>query len=234
VHESFTWFHLFLPEHYTSHHFIHVVIGYFIGVLLLVAACIFFFKMKGIQFPEVPTEKIGLRNFFEVFGEAIYSLCKSILGEHYGRQFFPLIGTLFLFILVSNLSGLFPGFIPPTDNVNTTLAIGIFVFLYYNYQGFKENGLRYLAHFAGPLWYLAPLVFAIEVVSHLVRPVSLALRLRGNMFGDHMVLSIFSDMVPYVVPVPFLVLGTLVSFIQAFVFCLLTMVYLTLATAHDH
>jgi len=234
LHESFTWFHLFLPEHFTGVNFIHVIVGYFFGILLICFGIVFYLKQKSNKNPEQASEKINLINILELVGEGIYNLCKSVLGEHNGRKFFPLIGTLFLFIFVSNLMGMVPGFVPGTDNMNTTLALGIFVFFYYNFQGFKANGLKYLAHFAGPLWYLAPLIFAIEIFSHAVRPLSLGLRLRGNIWGDHLVMSIFTDLVPYLVPVPFYFLGTLVSLIQAFVFCLLTLIYLSLAVAHDH
>jgi F-type H+-transporting ATPase subunit a len=108
--------------------------------------------------------------------------------------------------------------------------------LYYNYQGIKEQGIvGHIKHFMGPVWYLAILIFPIELISHAVRPLSLGLRLKGNMEGDHLVLSIFSNLVPYIVPIPFYVIGLFVCFMQAFVFTLLTMVYISLATAHhDH
>ena len=172
----------------------------------------------------------------EAFGEFIYNLCRNTMGEKEAKQYFPVIGMLFLFIFFSNVIGLVPGFLPPTDNINTTLALGVFVFIYYNVVGIKEMGLvGHIKHFMGPVWYLAFLILPIEIISHAVRPLSLALRLRGNMFGDHLVLSIFSGLLPYIVPIIFLVLGLFVCFIQAFVFTLLTMVYISLATAHhDH
>ncbi len=147
-----------------------------------------------------------------------------------------MVSIIFLYIFISNFIGLIPGFLPPTDNINTTLALGVFIFIYYNYQGIRAQGLiGHLKHFMGPVWYLAFLMLPIELISHAVRPVSLALRLRGNMFGDHLVLSIFSGLVPYVVPIIFMVLGLFVCFIQSFVFSLLSMVYISLATAHhDH
>ena len=143
---------------------------------------------------------------------------------------------LFTVVFTNNLIGLLPGFLPPTDNFNTTLALGIFVFLYYNYQGIRAQGIvGHIKHFMGPVWYLAILIFPIELISHTVRPLSLGLRLKGNMEGDHLVLSIFSGLVPYIVPIPFYVIGLFVCFMQAFVFTLLTMVYISLATAHhDH
>jgi F-type H+-transporting ATPase subunit a len=108
------------------------------------------------------------------------------------------------------------------------------VFLYYNLVGFKENGFGYLKHFMGPVWYLAPLIGAIEVASHVFRPISLGLRLRGNIMGDHVVLGIFNHLVPYLVPAVFYGVGLFVAFVQAFVFCLMTMVYISLSASHDH
>jgi F-type H+-transporting ATPase subunit a len=118
--------------------------------------------------------------------------------------------------------------------MNTTLALGLFVFLYYNYAGFKAHGFGYLKQFFGPVIWLAPLMFIIEVASHVFRPLSLALRLRGNIMGDHIVLGVFSGLVPYLLPVIFYGLGVFVAFMQAFVFCLMTMVYISLSTSHDH
>lgn len=182
----------------------------------------------------VPEPKLTFRNFFEILAESLYKLTISVMGEHDAKRFFPIVGSLFVFIFASNLMGLIPGFLPPTDNLNTTLAVGLFVFLFYNFIGIKTHGLAYLKHFMGPVIWLAPLMFLIEVISHVVRPLSLALRLRGNIMGDHMVLSVFSEMIPVLVPTAFYGLGVFVSFMQAFVFCLLTMVYISLSAAHDH
>ncbi|MBI3543733.1 MAG: F0F1 ATP synthase subunit A [Deltaproteobacteria bacterium] len=203
-------------------------------VLLVVTGAIATIKLKAVKDPTVPAGKLTYLNFFEILAEKLYALCVDVMGEHAAEEYFPVIGTLFIFIFTCNLSGLIPGFLPPTDNINVTLAAGTFVFLYYNFHGLKHNGLAYLKHFMGPVWYLAPLMFVIEVVSHFFRPVSLALRLRGNMMGDHAVLGVFLSLVPYLVPVIFYALGVFVAFIQAFVFCLLTMVYINLSIAHDH
>ena len=117
--------------------------------------------------------------------------------------------------------------------MNTTLGLGVFVFIYFNYVGFKENGFAYIKHFAGPVWWLAPLIFPIEIVSTLFRPISLALRLRGNIMGDHVVVGIFNSITPYLIPTIFYGMGLFVCFLQAFVFCLLTMVYISLAQGHE-
>ncbi|HCU24920.1 MAG TPA: ATP synthase F0 subunit A [Deltaproteobacteria bacterium] len=145
-----------------------------------------------------------------------------------------MIGALFIYIFISNLLGVLPGFLPPTDNISTTLACGLVVFFYFNYIGIKENGFfNYFKHFAGPVIFLAPLMFLIEIIGVVVRPVSLALRLQGNITGDHLVLGIFSDLVPIGVPVLFLALGIFVSFIQAFVFSLLSTIYVGLSLPHE-
>lgn len=182
----------------------------------------------------IPESKMTFRNFFEIIAESLYGLTERVIGHHDAPIYFPIIGTLFIFIFTCNLIGLIPGFLPPTDNLNTTLALGVFVFFYYNFAGLKAHGISYLKHFAGPVVWLAPLMIIIELVSHLFRPVSLALRLRGNIMGDHIVLGVFSGLVPYLLPVVFYGLGVFVAFIQAFVFCLMTMAYISLSTAHDH
>jgi len=182
----------------------------------------------------VPESKWTFRNFFEIAAENLYKLTESVLGEHDAPHYFPVIGSLFVFIFVSNVFGLIPGFLPPTSNLNTTMALGAFVFVYYNFVGLKVNGLGYLKHFFGPVLWLGPLMLVIEIASHIFRPLSLALRLRGNIEGDHIVLGVFSGLVPYVLPMVFYGLGIFVAFVQAFVFCLMTMVYISLSTAHDH
>jgi F-type H+-transporting ATPase subunit a len=156
-----------------------------------------------------------------------------VIGKHDAPIYFPVIGSLFVFIFFSNMLGLIPGVIPSTENLNTTLAVGTFVFVYYNYAGLRAHGLAYLKHFLGPVLWLAPLMLVIELASHIFRPISLALRLRGNIMGDHVVLHVFSGLVPLILPVVFYGMGVFVAFIQAFVFCLMTMVYISLSTAHD-
>lgn len=181
----------------------------------------------------VPSGKFSVRALFEMNAEFMSGLCDSVIGKT-GRTYAPFFSALFFFILVNNLVGIIPGMTPATENLNTTIAFGIFSFLTYNFLGLKENGWSYLAHFAGPVIWLAPLMVVIELVSHFIRPITLGLRLANVMTGDHTVLSVFLDLVPFGVPIPFYVMGLLVCFIQAFVFTLLSMVYVALATAHDH
>lgn len=158
-------------------------------------------------------------------------MAEGVLG-HRARQYVPLYGTFFLLILVSNLMGLIPGFSPPTTNFNVTFALGLTSFIAYNTFGFREQGAGYLKHFVGPMLWLAPLMIPLELISNLVRPFSLSLRLMGNMTGDHTVLEIFTDLTKLIIPVIFYGLGTFVSFVQAFVFTLLSMVYVALAVTH--
>ncbi|NVN93072.1 MAG: F0F1 ATP synthase subunit A [Desulfuromonadales bacterium] len=175
----------------------------------------------------------GLQNFMEVVIGGIENMIVETMGEH-GRPYFPLVATTGIFVLVSNLIGLVPGFFPPTANINTTAACAIAVFLSTHVVGIKHHGLRYFKHFCGPIVWLAPLMFFIEIIGHLSRPVSLTLRLFGNMNGHELVLIIFFGLAPFLVPLPMMLMGVLVSFIQAFVFMLLTMIYISGALEEAH
>lgn len=214
----------------------HVLTFFTVGVLFLLVGVLYRSKSSNVKNIAIPDRGITFRNIVEAIGQFVYNLARNIMGEEQAKRYYSVIVLLFSFIFINNVIGLIPGFLPPTDNFNTTLALGIFVFIYYNYQGIKEQGIvGHIKHFMGPVWYLAILIFPIELISHAVRPLSLGLRLKGNMEGDHLVLSIFSNLVPYIVPIPFYVIGLFVCFMQAFVFTLLTMVYISLATAHhDH
>jgi len=189
------------------------------------------YKTKDVALPD---KGISLRNIVELIGGLLLNQCRSILGEKYAERYFPLISSIFFIVLLLNLIGLVPGFLPPTDQLNTTAAFSVFVFIYYNWQGIKEVGFfNYLKHFAGPIWYMAVIIFPLEILSNIIRPLTLSLRLRGNIFGDHMMLNAFMDLAPVLVPVPFYFLGLIVCLIQAYVFALLTMVYISLAINHE-
>jgi F-type H+-transporting ATPase subunit a len=185
----------------------------------------------------VPDAKVSVRNFLEVVLELLYNQLRQIIGKDAAR-YFPVLATLALFILFSNLLGLVPGFSPPTSNWNTTFACSIFVFLYYNWHGLREHGLGHIAHMANPAgewwgWFLAPLMFPIEIVSHVARPFSLGVRLAANMIGDHAVVTAFLGLVPVLVPLPFLALGLIVCMVQTLVFVLLSTIYIGLAVAES-
>jgi F-type H+-transporting ATPase subunit a len=161
----------------------------------------------------------------------ILKFLDDIIGPR-GRKFLPLIGTLGFFILFSNLLGLVPGFLPPTDNLNTTVACALVVFFATHYYGVKAHGFKYLKHFLGPVLWLSPLFVIIEVISHLARVLSLSMRLFGNIMADHMLLSLTlltpSLLVLFLPPLA-MFMGVFVSLIQTFIFILLSMVYISLA-----
>ncbi|MGK5083610.1 F0F1 ATP synthase subunit A [Bdellovibrionota bacterium FG-1] len=236
MHEGkvFTWLSLIGLGEYPN----HVVMAIFVAVTLVlttfVARAQLNAVMRSAEGGLVPESKMTYRGFFEIMAEGLFKLTEGVIGQHDAPIYFPVVGTLFVFIFFSNLVGMIPGFLPPTDNLNTTLALGTFVFVYYNYAGLRAHGVAYLKHFLGPMIWLAPLMLIIELASHIFRPLSLALRLRGNIMGDHVVLHVFSGLVPLFLPVIFYGLGVFVAFIQAFVFCLMTMVYISLSIAHDH
>ena len=221
----------------------HLVMTGVALVIIVVLALLARRKYSNREEAIVPERKLSVRNFFEVIFDAVLSMMTDMMGREHARRFFPLIAALAVFIFVNNLMGLVPGLAPPTQNLNTNLAMSVVVFLFYNVVGIKENGLAYLKHFLGPLLLLAPLMLVIELIGHAFRPVSLAVRLTGNMTGDHMVLGVFGDLaggifagLPILLPVPFLFLGLLVSVIQTLVFCLLSTIYIALAVEHseDH
>jgi F-type H+-transporting ATPase subunit a len=208
-------------------------------VFLVLALCSLVVRAKTNRIEDVivPSKKFTLLNFFELIYETLCGVMRDIIGHDYKRHV-PFVGTLCLFILFSNLLGLVPGFLPPTDNLNTTLACGLAVFVYFNYQGLRAAGIGHLTHLANPLgtpmgWFLAPLLFPIELIGLIVRPFSLAIRLAGNMIGDHKVLFAFASIFPLFVPLPFFVLGLMVALIQTGVFCLLTCVYISLHTQEE-
>lgn len=227
----FSWFHHFIPA---THNIPDHVLTAGFCTLLIMGISLTAKAVAGT--PEqalIPSSKFSLRSLFELIVEGLSGLVESVMGKGH-ENMIPIIGSLFLYILFNNFLGLVPGFAPATDNLNATLACGLSVFVLYNAMGIKEHGLAYFKHFLGPMLLLAPLMLPIELISHLVRPMSLGLRLFGNMTGDHTVLAIFLNLVPVGVPVIFYLLGMFVCFVQAFVFSLLSMVYISLATAHDH
>jgi F-type H+-transporting ATPase subunit a len=180
-----------------------------------------------------PAKKFSLRGFFELITEFIVGLVDMVIGHH-GRVYVPMFAAVFTFALVNNLVGILPGMVPATENLNTTLAMGIFMFISYHSFGLRERGIDHLKHFMGPMLWLAPMMVIVELISDLVRPISLGLRLANVLRGDHTVVGIFLDLVPIGLPIPFYLLGIFVCIVQAFVFTLLSMVYVSLATAHDH
>lgn len=200
--------------------------------LLVVAGLIAFFIIVrltlSVENPN-PFQQVA-----EMIHEAIGGQAEQVIGHGYQR-FQAYLTCIFLFVLLNNLVGLIPGIKAPTSSIITTLGLAVPTFIFYNFYGLKEQGLiGYLKHFAGPIWWMAWLVFPIEIFSHLARILSLSVRLYANMFAGDLVTSVFFSLFPIGVPAIFLGFHVAISIIQAFVFMLLTMIYLSLATSHDH
>lgn len=181
----------------------------------------------------------GVQNLMEIFADFFMSTAENNIGHHYGETFYPLLGTIFLYILTCNLFGLIPGFESPTSNINMTASMAIPVFFIYQFYGFKVHGIAYLKHFLGPIRSLAAIPFMIfmfflEVIGHFVRPLTLSVRLFGNMVAKHILLLVLAILAPAIIPSAILMLGTLISFIQAYVFMLLTTLYLAGAVEEAH
>ncbi len=225
-HEAFSWFQL-LPLHVPQ----YVLSAIMIAVLLVVVSTAAFGMKKPSELA-IPGEKLTLRNLFELIMSFLVNLAEDIIG-HKAKTYIPLLATSFIFILFMNLLGLIPGFVPPTDKMNITVGCAVVIFLSTHYYGVKEHGIAYFKHFLGPVWWMAPIMLPIEIVSHLARPLSLSLRLFGNITGDHLVVAIFLGLVPFVVPSIFYGLGVFVSFMQAFIFTVLSMIYIAGAVAHE-
>jgi len=229
-HAPFTWFS-YLPVIGDLPH--QVLFALFVLLLVTLLAYAGFYKIVKRSSEEtlVPSNRLNLRTVIELLTEFFLKFIDDIMGHH-GRQFLPLIGTLGFFILFSNLLGLVPGFLPPTDNLNTTVACALIVFFTTHYVGIKAHGVKYLKHFMGPLIWLAPLMFPIELVSHLARILSLSMRLFGNIMADHMLLSMTLMAPSFLVlllPPLSMFLGIFVAFVQTFIFCVLSMVYISSA-----
>ena len=188
---------------------------------------------RDLKASAVPEDKLTLRTFFEVFFEYFYDLAKGVMGPKNAKRYFPLIGSSAIFIFVANAIGLVPGFNPPTSSWNVTIGCALLVFVLFNYYGIRENGWGYLKHLAGPTPALAPLLFPIEVISLLVRPVTLSIRLMLNLTVDHLLVSILMGMYALFLPIPIFFLGLIVIVVQTLVFCLLTSIYIGLATEHQ-
>ncbi len=221
---------VFAESHFSLTHVLWTIIV----VLIVLYGCLRFRRSLAKKDGILPARRFGFRAFFELLADVMFGVMAGIMGEQKARRYLPLVGGLALFILFSNLMALVPGAGVPTTTLKTNLAIAGLVFVLTHVYGVREHGLAYFKHFLGPVWWLAPLMLPIELVSHAARPVSLSLRLMGNMVADHKVVFTFFGLLPLLLPIPFLVLGLLVAVVQTFVFCVLTMIYIALATAHDH
>jgi F-type H+-transporting ATPase subunit a len=217
LHESGYW----LPDH---------VVMSILVVLVVAAVLIPISRRLSVESPG------KLQQVLELVLSGLEELIDDVVGHGFGKRFLPFIGGLTVFIFTANIFGLFYFLQPPTAVPSTTFALSITAFIYYNMVGVKDNGLfSYLKHFAGPLPLLAPLMVPIEIISHLARILSLALRLFGNIFGEHTATGIFFAMFPFVIPWPMMGLGIFGALLQAFIFIMLTMAYLQGAVgAEEH
>jgi F-type H+-transporting ATPase subunit a len=199
-------------------------------VAVFLALLLFFVLVRATLSVEKPA---GPQHIAEMVHGFVSEQAESIIGHGFER-YVPFVTVIFLFILLCNLLGLLPGFISPTAKPWVPLGVAVLTFLYYHYQGLREQGAGYFKQFVGPLWWIAPLMLPIEIVSHLARILSLTVRLYANMFAGDMVTLVFFSLVPIALPAVFLGLHLGVSLIQAYIFMLLAMIYLGQATSDAH
>ncbi len=197
-------------------------------IVMLILICLTFALKKAMSV--VPG---GLQTTMETIFYGIFGLMEDIMGQK-GKEYFPLFATLALFILTSNLIGLLPGFSSPTNNLNTTVACALVVFFSTHYVGIRKHGIKYIKHFLGPVIFIAPLMMVIEIISHLSRPLSLSVRLFGNIMGEDILLAIILVIFPYFAPLPIMGLSIFTSFVQAFIFVLLSVIYIAGAIEEAH
>lgn len=206
-----------------------------VGHLMLVVVIILFITHKAtLNIQAVPGKA---QNVMETYLGAVNQMGKDVIGADLARKYLPLVATVGLFVFISNVVGIIPGFESPTSNINVTLPLALVVFFYYNYEGIRENGAKaYFAHFAGPVPMLAPLMFPIEIVSHISRIISLSFRLFGNIKGDDLFLWVLLMLVPFFAPLPAYLLLSFSAILQTFVFMILIYVYLAGAVlvSDDH
>ena len=224
--ERFTWFGaLGLPEKIAT-------AGLVAGLLVVFAARVRR-KLGATEAALEPEDGVTVRNLAESLVEAISGLAEGVIG-HGAERYVPLLASFFVFILACNLIGLVPGFTPPTSDFNITFGLGIVSFIAYQVAGAREHGLRYVKQFLGSVVLLYPLMLVVELFSHVFRPVSLGIRLFANMLADHYVVEIFTGLTKIGIPVAFYGLGAFVCVVQAFVFTMLSAIYIALAVSHDH
>lgn len=228
----------FFGKPVSSHGAEPLVASAFIMALLVFLALGVRAKVTDHDGAVIPEAKLTLRTSFEIFVGFWYGTMKDMMGPKRAKRYFPLVGSLACFILLSNALGLIPGFMPPTSNWNITMGCALIVFVMFNYYGLKENGFSYIKHLFGPYigWWAIPinlLLFVIETVSTLIRPLTLSVRLMLNMAVDHLLVTLALAIFPLFLPIPVLILSTLVVIVQVMVFCLLTSIYISLATEHE-
>jgi F-type H+-transporting ATPase subunit a len=209
-----------------AHHYPHLLYAWLVMLVLILLG-----RAATSKITMIPS---GLQNFFEFVIELIDNFQQTIMGER-GRAFFPLMATLIIYVFCCNIQGLIPGSFAPTSNLNTTLSLAIIIFTLTHVEGLRRHGAGYIKHFMGPMAALAPLMFVIEMVSHLARLISLSLRLFGNVMGEDLVILILFVLAgAYFAPLPMMFLGLFTGFLQAFIITLLAMIYISEAQADHH
>jgi F-type H+-transporting ATPase subunit a len=204
----------------------------FVIALVLLVALVVRARVSRTKEALVPEGRLTLTSFVENFVEVFYGTLKNTVGAKDAKHFLPLIGTCAVFIFFSNALALIPGFAAATSNFNVTFACGIVIFFATHYYGFKRTGVAYLKHFVGPFWWLAWLIGPVEVISNLIRPATLGLRLAMNMYLDHLLVGAFTNLIAILVPVAIMTIGVVVILVQTYVFCLLSTIYISLAIEH--
>jgi len=209
-----------------AHAYPHVVYSWVIMIILII---LFFLATKSLSL--VPTKG---QNVVEIIVSGVEEFMVGVVGDE-GRWLLPLAASVFIYIFACNLSGLIPGFFPPTASINTTLSCALVVVVFTHVIGIKYHGVKYIKHFLGPVWWMAPLIFIIEIIGHMARILSLTFRLFGNMAGHELVLAILFMLAgAFLAPLPIMALGIFVAFVQAFVFFLLSIIYISGAMEHAH
>lgn len=197
----------------------------FLTHMLLTAGIVIFLAKSAVKnLKIVPT---GTQNVMEAYLGGVLAMGADVMGKEKARQYLPLVATIGLFVGIANIIGIIPGFEAPSAFLDFTLALALVVFVYYNFEGIRKNGVvEYFKHFMGPVWWLAWLMFPIEIVSHISRIISLSFRLFGNVKGDDMFLMVILMLAPWLLPMIPYALLTFMAFLQAFIFMMLTYVYL--------
>jgi F-type H+-transporting ATPase subunit a len=208
---------------------LHVIPDYVVMVVIVFALLGVVFTLASRKLSIIPSRRQSVLEM--VFG-LFEGLVTDTVGPE-GRKYLPVIGTVGLFIFTANLIGLVPGFMSPTSKLNVTVGCALVVFFYYHAQGVRAQGLKYFKHFLGPIPALAPLMIPIEIISHFSRPVSLSMRLFGNIFAEELLIVIMASIIPFLLPLPFMAVAIFTSIIQAFVFVLLACIYIAGAVAHE-
>ena len=208
----------------------HLAPDYVVMSLVVAVFLILFFGLASRKLSLLPSRR---QSALELVIQTFENLLVDIIGEQ-GKRYLPVVATVGLFILTSNLLGLVPGFMSPTSKLNVTVGCALVVFVYYHWQGIRSQGVfKYLKHFTGPIPLLAPFLLPIEIISHFSRPVSLSVRLFGNIFAEELLIVVIASIIPFFLPLPFMAVAIFTAVVQAFVFVLLSCIYIAGAVSHE-